>query len=151
MQFINLQISIEITGIVFLCFWPEGKNKCNSYFVLLYLHCAFWLIALITDHLVKARHHNLRIYGYLDFYQSTYQHIRTPLFIISLWNTTFLLLAVILHHTHEVNYEEYCRMYKWFSPINYIMLLTTLELTIIFPVYVNYISEFFSIFEEFLN
>lgn len=107
------------------------------------MHCALWLITLFADHLVKAKHHDLRICGYLDFYQSTYQHIRTPLFIVSLWNTTYLFLAVLLHHTHKHNYEEYCHSSRWFSPLNYIMLLTTLELSIIFPVYVTYISKFF--------
>lgn len=100
---------------------------------------------MVVDHLVKARHHTLRICGYLDFYQSTYQHIRTPLFISSLWNTFYLLLSVILHHTHQSNYEDYCRISQWFTPMNYILLLTTFELIIIVPVYVNYISKYFKI------
>ena len=96
---------------------------------------------MVIDHCVKSRHHTLRICGYLDFYQSTYQHIRTPLFISSLWNTFFLLLSVILHHAHKNNYEDYCRASEWFTPLNYILLLTTFELTIIVPVYINYISK----------
>lgn len=131
-------ILLEITGIVFVSVWPEEHNKCDTYFIYLYLHCVHWLIIMATDYYVKAKHHQLRIYGYLDFYQDTYQQIRTPLFIASLWNTCYLLLAVILHHTHKVNYEDYCRASEWFTPLNYIVLLTTLELIIIVPVYVNY-------------
>ncbi|KAK1132481.1 hypothetical protein K0M31_013865 [Melipona bicolor] len=134
-------VSLEITGIIFICVWPEEKNKCDTYFTYLYLHCAYWLIIMLTDHLVKAKHHKLRIYGYLEFYQSTYQQIRTPLFIASLWMTCYLLLAVILHHMHKVNYEEYCRASEWFTPLNYIVLLTTVELTIIISVYTNYIKK----------
>lgn len=97
---------------------------------------------MITDYIVKAKHHTLRICGYLDFYQSTYQHIRAPLFITSLWNTCYLLLAVILHHTHKMNYEQYCRASEWLTPINYIIFLTTIEFMVIVPVYVNYISKY---------
>jgi hypothetical protein len=95
---------------------------------------------MIVDYLIKGRHHTLRICGYLDFYQSTYQHIRTPFFIASLWNTCFLLLSVILHHTHKNNYDEYCRGSQ-FIPVNYVLVLTTFELMIIIPVYINYISK----------
>lgn len=134
-------VSLEIIGIIFISVWPEEKNKCDTYFIYLYLHCAYWLIIMLTDHFVKAKHHKLRIYGYLDFYQSTYQQIRTPLFIASLWITCYLLLAVILHHTHKVNYEQYCRASEWFTPLNYIVLLTTVELTIIISVYIHYIKK----------
>lgn len=121
--------------------WPEENSKCNTYFIFLYFHCGYWLIVMCSDYLIKARHHNLRICGYLDFYQSTYQHIRTPIFVSSLWNTFYLLLAVVLHHTHKMDYEDYCRKSEWFTPVNYIMLLTTLELMVIVPVYTNYISK----------
>ncbi|XP_076756494.1 transmembrane protein 192 [Xylocopa sonorina] len=136
-----LGVSLGITGIIFVSVWPEEKNKCDTYFIYLYLHCIYWLIILLTDHLVKAKHHKLRTYGYLDFYQSTYQHVRTPLFIASLWITCYLLLAAILHHMHKVNYEQYCRASEWFTPLNYIVFLTVLELVIIVPVYTNYIKK----------
>ncbi|XP_043255597.1 transmembrane protein 192 isoform X2 [Colletes gigas] len=134
-------VSLEIIGIVFVSVWPEEKNKCDTYFIYLYLHCAYWLIIMLTDHFVKMKHHMLRVHGYLVFYQSTYQQIRAPLFAASLWIMCYLLLAVILHHTHKVNYEQYCRASEWFTPLNYIVLLTTLELMIIVPVYVNYIRK----------
>ncbi|XP_053985360.1 transmembrane protein 192 isoform X1 [Hylaeus volcanicus] len=134
-------VSLEIIGIVFASVWPEEKNKCDTYFIYLYLHCFYWLVVMITDHLVKAKHHMLRIHGYLDFYQSTYQHIRIPLFIASLWNVCYLLLAVILHHTHKVDYEAYCRSSEWLTPLNYLILLTSMELTIIVPAYVHYIKK----------
>lgn len=104
---------------------------------------------MITSHIIKYKHHNLRICGYLDFYQSTYQHIRTPLFASSVWNTFFLFLAAILHHTHKINYDEYCRQSEIFTPVNYILLLTTMELMIIVPVYINYISKYLISFLSF--
>ncbi|XP_015587762.1 transmembrane protein 192 isoform X2 [Cephus cinctus] len=134
-------VALEITGIIFVSLWPKEKDKCDTYFIFLYLHCVYWMIVMVTDYLLKFKHHGLRISGYLDFYQSTYQHIRTPLFIASLWNTTYLLLVVILHHTHKLDYEKYCRASEWFTPLNYIVLLTTFELIIIVPVYVNYIKR----------
>lgn len=136
-----LGISLEITGIMFVSVWPEEQNKCDTYFIYLYLHCAYWLIVMVTDHVVKARHHKLRIDGYLDFYQITYRLIRIPLFITSLWNTCYLLLAVILHHTHKIDYERYCKTSEWFTPLNYIFVLTNLELVIIVPAYINYIKR----------
>ncbi|XP_003707381.2 transmembrane protein 192 [Megachile rotundata] len=134
-------ISLEIVGMVFILVWPEEKNKCDTYFIYLYLHCAYWLIIMLTDHFLRVKHEVLHIYGYLDFYLSTYRHIRAPLFIASLWTTCYLLLAVILHHTHKINYEEYCRASEWFTPINYIVVLTTLELAIIIPIYISYIRK----------
>lgn len=122
--------------------WPEQHDKCDTYFIYLYLHCAYWLIVMVTDHIVKARHHKLRIEGYLDFYQMTYRLLRTPLFITSLWNVCYLLLAVILHHTHKVDYEQYCKASEWSTPLNYIFLLTNVELVIILPAYINYISKY---------
>ncbi|KAG8036629.1 hypothetical protein G9C98_003951 [Cotesia typhae] len=136
-----LGVIIEIIGIIFISLWPEEQSKCNSYFIFLYLHCGYWFVIMLTDYIIKLRHHNLRICGYLDFYQSTYQHIRTPLFVSSLWNTMYLFLAAILHHTHKLNYEDYCHSSEWFTPVNYILLLTTLELMIIVPVYINYIKR----------
>lgn len=133
---------MEVAGIVFVSVWPEEQNKCDTYFIYLYLHCAYWLIVMVTDYIVKARHHKLRIDGYLDFYQTTYRLIRTPLFITSLWNTCYLLLAVILHHTHKIDYERYCKTSEWFTPLNYIFILTNLELVIIVPAYINYISKY---------
>lgn len=134
-------IGLEIIGIIFISLWPEEHNKCNTYFIFLYLHCFYWLIIMITGHIIKYKHHKLRICGYLDFYQSTYQHIRTPLFASSLWNTFYLLLAAILHHTHKINYDEYCLKSELLTPVNYILLLTTLELMVIVPVYINYIKR----------
>lgn len=142
MELLYSQISLGITGIVFVSLWPEEKDKCDTYFIYLYFHCVYWLIVMVADHVLKTRHHKLRINGYLDFYQTTYQEIRTPLFITSLWNTCYLLLAVILHHTHKVDYEQYCRASEWLTPLNYIFLLTTVELVIIVPVYINYISKY---------
>lgn len=136
-----LGVFLEIIGIVFLSLWPKEQNKCDTYFIYLYLHCAYWLTIVLTDHLVKAKHHKLRIYGYFKFYQSTYQHIRAPLYVASFWIMCYLLLAAILHHTHKVNYEQYCRASEWFTPMNYVLLLTTIELTIIIPVYINYIKR----------
>ncbi|KAG7204089.1 hypothetical protein KM043_001940 [Ampulex compressa] len=136
-----LSVLLEITVIVFVSVWPEEHSKCDTYFIYLYLHGVYWLIVMLTDHVVKAKHYKLRIYGYLDFYQATYQSIRTPLFIASLWNTCYLILAVILHHTHKVNYEEYCKASEWFTPLNYIALLTTLEFMIIIPTYIKYIKQ----------
>ncbi|XP_020298741.1 transmembrane protein 192 isoform X2 [Pseudomyrmex gracilis] len=134
-------VLLEITGIIFISVWPEEQNKCNTYFIYLYLHCAYWLVVMVADHLVKTKHHKLRINGYLDFYQTTYRLIRIPFFITSLWNTCYLFLTVILHHTHKVDYEKYCRMSEWFTPLNYIFLLTSIELVIILPAYVNYIKS----------
>lgn len=138
---LNFQVALEIAGIIFVSMWPQEENKCDAYFILIYLHCAYWLLIMLVDHILKVKHHHLRISGYLDFYQSTYQHIRAPFFVASLWTTAYLLLAAVLHHTHKMDYEKYCRASEWFTPINYILFLTTLELSIIVPIYVNYISK----------
>lgn len=141
--YFSFQIALEITGIVFVCIWPEEENKCDTYFIFLYLHCLYWLIVIMCDGLyLRGIHESLRTLGYFEFYNSTDMLVKSPTFITSLWNTAFLLIAVILHHTHKWDYESYCRRSEWLTPINYILILTTVELTILIPVYVNYISKY---------
>ncbi|XP_011644921.1 transmembrane protein 192 [Pogonomyrmex barbatus] len=134
-------VCILICGITFISLWSEEWYKCETYFIYLYFHCAYWLIVMTIDHVIKIKHHNLRINGYLEFYQSTYQLIRMPLFITSLWNTCYLFLVVILHHTHKDDYEQYCRTSKWIAPISYICFLSTLELVIVLAIYTSYMEK----------
>lgn len=105
------------------------------------MHCAYWILLGITDFWVREKHDWSRICGYLDFYQSTAMHVRAPLLVSSLWNTFYLLLSVILHQTHQNDYAAYCQSTEWLTPVNYVLLLTTFELTIIVPFQINYISK----------
>lgn len=136
-----MQVIIEIVGVIFVTSWLKELDKCNAYFIFVYLHCVYWLIILITDHFVKAKHHCLRIYGYLDFYQSTYQLIRTPLFIASLWMMAYLLLTAIFNHLHYFNFPSYCKRQSYGIPIDYIVVLSGIELGILCNAYIYYMSE----------
>ncbi|KAL0109890.1 hypothetical protein PUN28_013494 [Cardiocondyla obscurior] len=138
---VSLLMSLQMYGLVYEILWLQYEIIYDTYFIFLYLHCAYWLSVMTIDHIVKAKHYNLRINGYLDFYQSTYQILRTPLFIASLWNVYYLLLAAVLHQTHKVDYEQYCRRSKWFTPLNFVYYPFLLEYLITFLAYVKYIKK----------
>lgn len=37
---------ISIVGIVLAATWPESK-KCEAYFIMIYMRCAWWLLTLV--------------------------------------------------------------------------------------------------------
>lgn len=43
-------LSLEITAIVLAILRPDDKYKCQSYFILLYLHVALWFITWVSIH-----------------------------------------------------------------------------------------------------
>lgn len=108
--------------IVLLCLWPEFRYKCEPFFLLVYIHAAYWCISwvglkhfvllncyerkifcfkfdiffqILHQHL-KLKHRMLRVNGYLEFYKQTEAHIRIPFYIISLCKYKENLKADIL-------------------------------------------------------
>lgn len=44
-------LALEITAIVYAILHPEPNGKCREYFILIYLHVAFWFLTLVSLHL----------------------------------------------------------------------------------------------------
>lgn len=94
---IHLLIStlISCVGILMASCWPDDK-KCTAYFVMLYLRGAFWFVTLILHNSTAKQHETLQLYGYHDFHKETSAHRNAPIYVVSLWNSTILIVQALM-------------------------------------------------------
>lgn len=119
----------------------EESNKCRSYFIVLYMHVAFWFLTTFIDYILKKKHHELRLNGYLEFYKKTYMHHRLPFYVVSLWTCILLLLQTIMQHYYSNNFAEHC---VWkdnltITPLNSIFAVIFLEACVLLVINFIYI------------
>lgn len=131
---------ISLTGIILAATW-EDNQRCEAYFIMLYLRAAFWLITYIIDRYVKSRHETLRLDGYHDFHRSTKRHRSVPLHIVSLWNTFLLAIQALIQHYYGDHFAEKCVVVGLLSPIVYITLFSSLETVVLVFVHGFYIAK----------
>lgn len=139
---IHLVISscISLTGIILAATW-EDSQRCEAYFIMLYLRAAFWLITYLFDYFVKHHHEKLRLDGYHDFHRSTTQHKAVPLQIVSLWNTFLLAIQTLIQHYYGDSFAEKCIVGGYLSPIVYITMFSSLETSVFCFVHGSYIAK----------
>lgn len=99
----------------------------------------------MLDQVVKCKHHNLRLNGYLDFYNKTNLHITLPLYIVSLWSVAILLVETLMQHYYPDDFAERCVKGGTLSPVSYIAAALTLEVCVIAGVNINYVGMWFII------
>lgn len=80
--------------------------------------------------------------GYLEFYKKTQTHHQVPIYIVSLWNTTILLVEGIMQHFYPDDFAERCVKAGVLSPITYLCTLITMESIVIAVFGINYIGKF---------
>ncbi|XP_062554616.1 transmembrane protein 192-like isoform X1 [Armigeres subalbatus] len=131
---------ISLTGIILAATW-EDNQRCEAYFIMLYLRAAFWLITYVFDRFVKHRHEKLRLDGYHDFHRSTSRHRSVPLQIVSLWNTFLLAIQTLIQHYYGDSFAEKCVIVGLLSPIVYITLFCSLETVVLGFVHGFYIAK----------
>lgn len=131
---------IFITGVIFELKWMTDFN-CQTYFLLLYVRCGYWLFTYIIDSVISNRHLELRRYGYHDFYHSKMlQYKNAPFHIVSLWNTTILLVETLMQHNYGTNFWLHCQK-TVASPITYICLFCGLETILLIFIHGSYIMR----------
>lgn len=138
-----ISIIISFTGILLAAIWPD-EDRCEAYFIMLYLRVMFWIITLIIDHISKYHHEKLRLNGYHDFHKSTTVHRGLPFYIVSLWNTAILALQTLMQHYYGEHFGEHC-VEKIFSPIIYITIFSSVEtiiLCIVNGLYIGRVYKF---------
>ncbi|XP_056636208.1 transmembrane protein 192 isoform X1 [Diorhabda sublineata] len=133
--------ALTIIAICYAAIHPDEKSKCREYFVIIYLHIGLWFLTLIIDRLVKCHHHNLKINGYLDFYQQTQLHISLPFYVVSLWSVTLMFLQALMQHFYPDDFAEKCIKGGSLSPISYLCAIITLEFCVIAGININYIAK----------
>ncbi|KAF2883427.1 hypothetical protein ILUMI_22737 [Ignelater luminosus] len=122
---------ISLAAYIILTFQLYHNFKCAEYFVLLYAQMGLWFLTLIVDRAIKARHLKFHKKGYLTFYKETYIFFQCPIYIISLFNITSLLIEVTSQHYYPRFRSTSCLEGYSFPPIKYLTGLLTVEF---FPV-----------------
>jgi TMEM192 family len=84
--------AISVVGIILAATWKQSQ-RCEAYFIMLYLRAAFWVVTFLFDHFVQSRHKQLRLQGYHQFHRTMENHRRMPLAVVSLWNCALLTIA----------------------------------------------------------
>ncbi|XP_077296842.1 transmembrane protein 192 isoform X2 [Arctopsyche grandis] len=136
-----ISTTISIVGIVLAVREPDLEHRCRAYFIMLYLHAAFWFFTLITDYILKKTHHNMRISGYLEFYQQTYTLHRAPIYVVSLWNAFLLIIQTLVQHFYPDNFIEQCAKGGFVAPVSYVTGFIWVETVILSAIHGMYMSK----------
>lgn len=94
------------------------------------------------DQIARMKHFDLRINGYLDFYNKIRIQHRLPFYVVSLWNAVIMLIQTIMHHFYPDNFEQECLQGGLLSPLSYLCAFITVEFLVIAGVNIDYISMY---------
>lgn len=50
---------LDVVAIVYAVRHPDENSKCKEYFLILYLHVAYWFITYVSNILIKGNRHLL--------------------------------------------------------------------------------------------
>ncbi|XP_026474032.1 transmembrane protein 192 [Ctenocephalides felis] len=132
---------ISITSIVFACHWSQETN-CEGYYIVQYLHVAFWLFSFVIDHIAHYHHNNIRLKGYHQFYKETSILHRLSLYVVSLWNAVLLAMQTLMQHFYEDDFTKHCGA-SILSPVGYVTLFVIVETAVLIGVNGVYIYKAF--------
>lgn len=136
-----LSMLIFITGVYLELQWLTEEN-CRTYFIMIYIRCAFWIITIIQDILVTRRHNDLRRQGYHDFYRKKIlSYKNAPLFIVTLSNMVMFLIQTIMTQVYdETQFSIHCQKGLQ-SPITIVCIFCGLETILLMIVHGTYIMK----------
>ncbi|KAK9875523.1 hypothetical protein WA026_007912 [Henosepilachna vigintioctopunctata] len=132
-------LGLEILAIAYAVMHPDENHRCVEYFVIIYAHIGLWFLSLLMDQIARMKHFDLRINGYLEFYNKTHIHHRLPLYVVSLWNAVIMLIQTIMQHFYPDNFEEECLKGGTLSPLSYLCAFITVEFFLLAGININYI------------
>lgn len=130
---------ISVIGIVLAAVYPDSQ-RCQAYFIMLYLRVGFFVVTVCFDWIVDRHHKQLRLNGYHDFHRDMQNHHRIPLKIVNLWNSALLAVSAGLAHYYGPEFFIKCMEY-FLSPVIYIVGFNVAETCIFFFVHGFYISK----------
>lgn len=136
-----LSMSIFVIGVYLELKWLTEEN-CRTYYIMIYIRCAFWIATFVIDILVTCRHNDLRRQGYHDFYRKkilTYKN--APLFIVTLWNMIMFMVQTIMIETYDGSeFSLHCQKTAQ-SPITYVCIFCGFETILLMIVHGTYIMK----------
>ncbi|KAF7283993.1 hypothetical protein GWI33_022810 [Rhynchophorus ferrugineus] len=132
---------LDVVAIVYAIRHPDKHSKCKEYFLILYLHVAYWFITYILERIVKYCHHKIQLNGYFEFHNLTKRHTNTPVFIVTLSTVILLLTQTLMQYYYPDNFANKCINGGAFSPIFNICAIVLVESCIIAGVNISYIVK----------
>lgn len=134
-------VLLDVLAIVYAASHPDTASRCREYFVIIYLHVAFWFFTLLLHMLTKHMHNKIRLMGYLDFYKNVECHGSLPLIVVSLWSVALLFVQTLMQHYYPDDFEQKCLKGGSFSPKGYICALITVEFCLLFGINISYMMK----------
>lgn len=118
-----------------------NEPNCQTFYMLIYIRCAYWMITYIFDMIITYRHNDLRRNGYHDFYrQKILTYKNAPFGIVTLWNTCMFIVQTIMIQQYGMEFTMHCQ--KTFqSPVTYVCLFCGLETIVLMFVHGTYIMK----------
>lgn len=135
-----LSMSIFALGVYMEIQWMADYS-CQSYYLLIYIRCAFWFATYILDTIITYRHNDLRRQGYHSFYRNTVLiYKNAPLIVVTLWNTVIFIVQTILLQNYESEFASHCQKLIE-SPITYTCIFCGCETILLTFVHGSYIMK----------
>ncbi|KAJ3648898.1 hypothetical protein Zmor_020667 [Zophobas morio] len=134
-------LALEILAIIYAVKHPDESSRCQEYFIVIYVHVGLWFITLIVDQVARKKHYNMRILGYLEFYNNTAVHHRLPFYTVSLCSAVLVLIQALMQQYYPDNFAEKCINGGAMSPTGYLCALITFEFCLIAGININYIIK----------
>ncbi|XP_059610357.1 transmembrane protein 192 [Phlebotomus argentipes] len=130
---------ISFIGVGMAVVFPESQ-RCEAYFLMLYLRAIFWVVTLLFDHMIKYHHDKLRMNGFHDFHRATAVHKSVPFYLVSLWNTAIMAIQTLIQQYYGDDFGEHC-IQSLFSPIVYVSIFSAVETGVLAVIHGTYISR----------
>ncbi|KAL1513682.1 hypothetical protein ABEB36_003059 [Hypothenemus hampei] len=135
---------LDILAIFFASSHPDQKSWCNEYFIIAYLHIAFWLLTCVLHFATKFFHQRVQLHGYLDFYKDIQCHGNLPFLVVSLWTVALSLVQNVMQHYYLDDFTNKCLKGGSMSPRAFLCAFITMEFCVLLGINVSYMMKVIS-------
>lgn len=130
-----------IYGLSVIVVALTATNKCDAYFVMIYIRIGKWILAFVLDNMLKYKHEQHRLFGYHELHRSTRLLRGLPFTMATLWNIVIMGVQTFMQHYYGPDFLEHCRAAQLFTPIGYLAAFSVPEMLFVAIVIGSYISK----------
>ncbi|XP_071454082.1 transmembrane protein 192 [Hetaerina americana] len=135
-----IAVGVELTAVLLYFLWPPSLGRCEPFYIIIYTHAVFWLIALIIHNFLRLKHHVLRLRGYVDFHKVIATSGKITFYIVSATNTLMLVIVTILYQNYG-DLQKKCDSASFLKPYEYLLGIITIENMFFIPYCLSYIAK----------
>ncbi|KAF4523926.1 hypothetical protein B566_EDAN012278 [Ephemera danica] len=137
---LTVTVAFGTTAIAIGFVWPSERERCEPFYLLLYMQACFYAITMAVHLYIRSCHHPIRVDGYLDFYLDIMFLYRLPAHITCLCCVLLMVVATVIHQTYR-ELEGACQQPRAhvFTPVTYLGVIVLAQTLIIAPCLVSYI------------